>query len=135
MITPGEVTAVPDAARSYAWYGTLGYPQETDRYLLTIAEGDEIRLSLATPDPETAPALMLTGFGIPGIGTLPGEILLPEGHGYIAVMPDQGTPATYEPFTPMALYERATLSLPAPAGGDYTVLISGDRGRYLLATG
>jgi len=134
-ITEGQVTIVPDAAKSYAWYGILEEGDEVDIYFLTVEEGGEIRLSLSTPDRETAPTLVLTGPGIDSSDPLPGESILPEGQGSIVVPPDPETMASYEPFTPMALYDRAELSVRAPATGEYSVLVSGDEGRYILATG
>jgi hypothetical protein len=38
-IPPGQVTVVPDAAKSYAWYGILEDSDEEDIYLLTVEEG------------------------------------------------------------------------------------------------
>jgi hypothetical protein len=78
----------------------------------------------------------LTGPGITTKDPLVPEISLPEGYGSIVVpVQEAGRPPSYEPFTPMALYEGASLSLPAPASGDYTVAVSGSEGRYILATG
>ena len=134
-IAPGQVTVVPDAAKSYAWYAILADPGETDLYLLTVEEGDEIRLQLSTPDPETAPTLVLTGPGIEDSGPLREPSPLPEGEGMIISPPDRDAPASYEPFTPMALYDRADLSLRAPASGEYSAMVRGDAGRYILATG
>jgi hypothetical protein len=134
-IPPGQVTEVPDAARSYAWYGILEDRDDADIYLLTVEEGGEIRLALSTPDKETAPTFMLTGPGIDSSDLLPGGIGHTEGQGSIVVPPDPETVASYEPFTPMALYDRAELSFRAPATGEYSVLVSGDQGRYILATG
>ena len=130
-----QVTAVPDAAKSYAWYGILEDRDETDLYLLTVEEGEEIRLHLSTPDRETAPALALTGPGLDRTDPLPGGIVLRDGQVSIVIPADRQAVASYEPFTPIALYERASLSLRAPVAGEYPVLVSGDEGRYTLATG
>ncbi len=134
-IAPGQITVVPDAAKSYAWYGTLEDSEETDFYLLTIEEGEEIRLHLSAPDQETAPTLVLTGPGIEDAGQLRDTTLLPGGEGMIVIPPDRQAPASYEPFTPMALYDRADLSLKAPSSGEYSAQVRGDAGRYILATG
>ncbi|NYT21774.1 MAG: hypothetical protein GKC07_08265 [Methanomicrobiales archaeon] len=134
-IAGGQITVVPDAEKSYAWYGILEDPDETDLYLLTVGEGGEIRLHLSTPGPETAPSLVLTGPGLESTGPLPATIALPGGWGGIVLPPDRQAMASYEPFTPMALYDRADLSLRAPVAGEYRVLVTGDEGRYTLATG
>ena len=134
-IAGGQLTVVPDAAKSYAWYGILEDGDERDIYLLTVEEGGEIRLALSTPERETAPVLALTGPGIDSADPLPGGIVLPDGQGSIVIPADRQAVASYEPFTPMALYERASLSIRAPVTGEYPVLVSGDEGRYTLATG
>ncbi|NYT17676.1 MAG: hypothetical protein GKC06_06705 [Methanomicrobiales archaeon] len=134
-IAGGQVTVVPDAAKSYAWYGILETGDEVDLYLLTVGEGGEIRLSLSTPDRGTAPTLALTGPGLDSTDPLPGGIVLPDGQGSIGMPADRQAVASYEPFTPMAIYERAELSIRAPVTGEYSVLVSGDEGRYTLATG
>ena len=51
-IATGDVIVVPDAEKSYAWYGFLDDADETDQYLITAEAGTEIRLStLHSPDP------------------------------------------------------------------------------------
>jgi hypothetical protein len=135
-ISTGDVVIVPDAETSYAWYGLLGGPDETDLYRISAEEGTELRISTSSPDPGTAPPFAVIGPGITTMDLLPPGTSIPEGYGSIVVpVPDIRQPPSYEPFTPMALYEGASLSLPAPASGDYTVAVSGTEGRYILATG
>ena len=139
-IATGDVTVVPDAEKSYAWYGFLDDADETDRYLMTAEAGTEIRLSTSSPDPGTAPPFAVIGPGITTLDLLPPAINLPEGYGSIVIpVLDSSDPPSYEPFTPMAMYEGASYSFPAPAAGEYTILvfdpIGGEGGRYILATG
>ena len=136
QISPGDIVVVPDAEKSYAWYGLLGEPGETDLYLISAEAGTELRIATSSPDPGTAPPFARIG---PGITTrdLPlADTGIPEGDGSIVVpLLDIRKPTSYEPFTPMALYEGTSLSLPAPASGDYTIAVSGSEGRHILATG
>jgi len=135
-ISTGDVVVVPDAEKSYAWYGLLGKPGETDRYLISAEAGTELRISTSSPDPGTAPPFALIGPGITTMDLPLADISIPEGYGSIVVpVLDIRQPPAYEPFTPMALYEGASISLPAPESGNYTVAVSGTEGRYLLATG
>ena len=135
-IATGDVTVVPDAEKSYAWYGFLDDADETDRYLITAEAGTEIRLSTSSPDPGTAPPFAVIGPGITTMDLLPPAISLPEGYGSIVIpVLDSSDPPSYEPFTPMAIYEGASYSFPAPGAGEYTVAVFGNEGRYILATG
>ncbi len=135
-ISTGDVVVVPDAEKSYAWYGLLGEPGETDRYLISAEAGTELRISTSSPDPDTAPPFALIGPGITTMDLALADISIPEGYGSIVVpVLDTRQPPTYEPFTPMALYEGASLSIPAPVSGTYTIAVAGAEGRYLLATG
>jgi hypothetical protein len=134
-IAEGDVIVVPDAEKSYAWYGSLDDPDEADQYIITAVKGTEIRLSVSTPDPGAAPSAALIGPGIAGQDPLPGFIEDPQGQGSILIPPEEEPLVSYEPFTPMALYEVSSFSIAAPADGEYTVMVFGDEGRYILATG
>ena len=135
-ISTGDVVVVPDAEKSYAWYGLLGEPGETDRYLISAEAGTDLRISTSSPDPGTALPFALIGPGITTRDLPPADAGIPEGDGSIVVpLLDTRQPPAYEPFTPMALFEGASLSLPAPASGTYTIAVTGAEGRYLLATG
>jgi hypothetical protein len=134
-IAEGDVIVVPDAEKSYAWYGSLDDTDEADQYLIAAGEGTEIRLSISTPDLGVTPSAALIGPGITRQDTLPGFIDVPQGQGSILILPEAEPPVSYEPFTPMALYEVSSYSTAAPAGGEYTVVVFGDEGRYILATG
>jgi len=135
-ISTGDVVVVPDAEKSFAWYGLLGEPGATDLYLISTEAGTELRISTSSPDPGTAPPFALIGPGITTRDLPPADTGIPEGEGSIVVpLLDTRQRPAYEPFTPMALYEGASLSLPAPASGTYTIAVTGAEGRYLLATG
>jgi len=131
------VVVVPDSEKSYAWYGVLDTPDDYDTYILNAGAGTLLLLSTSSPDPGAAPPVALIG---PGIGTrdplLPGEIPFPDGSGSIVgSLPERTRYPSYEPFTPMAIYDGSSLSVTAPGPGDYLVVVFGGEGRYILATG
>ena len=134
-VAEGDVIVVPDAEKSYAWYGLLDDPDEADQYLLTAGEGTEIRLSISTPDQGVSPSAALIGPGIAGQDPLPDFITVPQGQGSILIPAEEEPVVSYEPFTPMAMYEVSSFSTAAPVDGEYTVMVFGDEGRYILATG
>lgn len=134
-ITAGDVIVVPDAEKSYAWYGSLEDADEADQYIITTEAGTEIRLSISTPDTGVRPSAALIGPGITAQDPLPGFIEVPEDQGTILIPAAAEPDVTYEPFTPMAIYDISSFSIAAPEGGEYAVMVFGDEGRYILATG
>ena len=134
-IATADVVVVPDAEKSYAWYGLLDDADETDRYLLAAEAGTEIRLSISTPDQGVSPSAALIGPGIASQDPLPGFIEITKGRGSILIPAAEEPEVSYEPFTPMAMYDISNFSITAPAGGEYTIMVFGDEGRYILATG
>jgi hypothetical protein len=134
-ITSGNGTVVPDAEKSYAWYGSLETADEGDQYSITAEAATEIRFSLSTPDSGVTPSAALIGPGIAAQDPLPGFIEVPEGQGSILVPAVEAPQASYEPFTPMAMYDLSGFSTAAPTAGEYTIVVFGDEGRYILATG
>jgi hypothetical protein len=127
---------VPDSAKSYAWYGTIGEPGSMEYYRLEFVQGDEMVFSLSTPDPGYLPMLYLL---IPSNKTgevIPPGIDLPRGYEVTGVPGALPFQASYEPFSPMAMYEISSLEGPAPVSGVYYAVVSApEAGRYILATG
>jgi hypothetical protein len=127
---------VPDSAKSYAWYGTIGQPGQMEYYRLEFVQGDEMVFSLSTTDPDYHPVLYLLA---PTNGTgevIPAGIDVPAGYEVIGVPGAIPFQATYEPFTPMAMYEISSLEGPAPVSGVYYAVVSAPAaGQYILATG
>ncbi|MDD1706714.1 MAG: hypothetical protein LUO81_00750 [Methanoregulaceae archaeon] len=134
-IATGKVIEVPDAAKSYAWYGVLEDSDTAESYLLSVDVDSEIKLQISTPDAGESPELALLGPGIGNKDPLPEFVQIPEGFGSILIPVDQTPSASYEPFTPMVLYERAEYSISAPESGEYHAVVFGNIGRYVLATG
>jgi hypothetical protein len=127
---------VPDSAKSYAWYGTIDQPDKMAYYRLEFAQGDEMFFSLSTPDPGCHPVLsLLTPANRTGEVNPPG-IDVPPGYEVVGVPGAIPVQASYEPFSPMAMYEISSLDGHAPAGGVYYAVVSApEAGRYILATG
>jgi hypothetical protein len=134
-ITEGDVIIVPDAEKSYAWYGSLENTDEADQYIITTEARTEIRLSVSTPDTGVRPSAALIGPGINAQDPLPGFIEVPEDQGSILIPAAAEPDVSYEPFTPMAMYDISGFSTAARSDGEYTVVVFGDEGRYGLATG
>ncbi len=134
-VTKGDVVIVPDAEKSYAWYGSLADADEVDHYRIVAEVGTEIRLSLSSPESGVTPSVALIGPGITGQVPLPDFIEVPEGQGSVLIPAGNDPEISYEPFTPMAMYEISSYSAAVPAAGEYTVAVFGDGGRYILATG
>lgn len=141
-VLPGEgfsfetAIPVPDAAKSFALYGEIGGPAEVDYYRLELVAGDELCVSVSTPDPVPfAPGLVLIGPGIQGID-VPPDIAVPPGMRALTLDGARPSRAELEPFTPMALYEttsyRGTVNVTGPV---YVQVVADGGGRYVLGTG
>ncbi len=127
---------VPDSAKSYAWYGTIGEPGRMEYYRLEFVQGDNMVFSLSATDPGYLPVLYLL---IPSNKTgevVPAGIDVPPGYEVTGVPGAIPFQASYEPFSPMAMYEISSLEGPAPVSGVYYAVVSApEPGRYILATG
>ena len=128
---------VPDPEKTYAIYGTLHNPCETDYYRLTLSANQTLELQLSVPDPLFMPTLVVMGPGIETKNVPMDSIKAPEGAGVIVLPGMRPEHAWYEPFSPMSLYQISNYSMPAGSPGIYYVAIySQDRaGAYTLATG
>jgi len=127
---------VPDSAKSYAWYGTIGEPGRMEYYRLEFVQGDEMVFSLSTADEGYLPVLSLLAPTNRTGEVVPPGIDLPPGYEVIGVPGAVPPQATYEPFSPMAMYEISSLEGPAPVSGVYYAVVSSpEAGAYILATG
>jgi hypothetical protein len=130
--------AVPDPAKSYAFYGTLHESGESDYYQMTLAAGELLHLSLSTPDPAPfTPQVAIMGPGIAGQDPVPSFVEVPAGAGVI-VLPGSRPPyASYEPFTPMSLYDISAYDAEVTVSGTYYIAVysKGSPGRYIFAPG
>ena len=141
---------VADPTKSWVVYGYLAGGGDARYYRMEMEEGDELRLSLFTPDGTTAfvPGLVVMGPGLSSAGThlLFVEIHHADGHNgeeihypsntasdtvinepveYGAVVIEGTVPAgaDFEPFTPSALYPAAAYSQRVTVPGTWYVAV------------
>ena len=128
---------VPDPEKTYALYGTLQNPGESDYYEMALNNNQPLELQLSVPDPSFLPKLVVIGPGIGAKDVPPNGIKAPEGSGVIVLPGIKPESAWYEPFSPMSLYLVSNYSLSSvPAGTYYIIVYSQDQaGAYTLATG
>jgi len=133
---------IKDAAKSWAIYTTLEYPDNSDYYQFTVSSGDKIQISLITADNPSSSGFMPSfALLVPGStkrDSIPTYIDIPAGYG--AVVRNGSTPAaaTYEPFSPGWFYELANMTTEANENGTYYVVVFDNahkRGNYGLAVG
>jgi hypothetical protein len=138
--SPGLSGAViiPDPAKSYAYYGTLHEPGEADYYAIALNEGDLLHVQISTPDPGPfTPAMAIMGPGISGQDQVPPFVGVPARSGVIVIPGSRPEEASYEPFTPMSMYEIGSFDTNVTAPGTYYIAVydTGTTGRYILAPG
>jgi len=147
---------VTDPTKSWVVYGELEGGGDVRYYSMAMAAGDELRLSLFTPDGSAAfvPGLVVMGPGLAPAGTLPPFVEMPHDHEgeaahddagageYAAVVIEGTVPgrAEFEPFTPSALYPSAEFSLEVTNPGTWYVAVyapegSASGGNFGLAVG
>ncbi|WP_298666084.1 hypothetical protein [uncultured Methanofollis sp.] len=135
---PEDALPIDDPTKSWVVYDTIDAGGEARYYLLEMEEGDELRLSLFTPEKSSfVPGLAVMGPGIAPSGDLPDSVEVPPGAGAFVVAGVPPEKAEYEPFTPAALYPGATYSSVVTVPGTYYVAVfSADTGgRFGLAVG
>jgi uncharacterized protein YhhL (DUF1145 family) len=130
---------VHDPLKSWAFYGQLREGGEAANYVrFDMEPGQRLQVSLFTPDENNfTPGLVLMGPGIESRGTVPAFVTVPEGSGALVIEGIRPEKASYEPFTPSSLYERADSSVNVTAAGTYYVAVyePTEGGRYGLALG
>jgi hypothetical protein len=129
---------VPDPAKSYAYYGTLHETGEADYYQMTLNQGDLLHLSLSTPEPSPfTPQVAIMGPGINGNDPVPTFVEVPAGAGVVVLPGNRPQYASYEPFTPMSIYDISDYDSDVMASGTYYVAVfsTGSPGRYIFAPG
>ena len=137
--SPGTAFEIPSPTKSWTLYRELHEPGEAEYYVVELAPGDRLVVSVFTPvgeDPGFLPSL---------------AVMIPDGHeeehhenleapeGYETVSVDAERPDSpeYEPFTPTAYFYPARYELTSEEGGTYYVAVHEDDhpGRYGLAVG
>ena len=125
--------------KSYVMYGHLPQAGESAWYQLRMKPGDRLVVSLMTPGYNASVLDMIVmspGTSLSPVG-LPLSINVPEG--YFAEIINGGAPrsATYEPFSPAAVFEVASYSREnTPPGLYYVVIVSSaNETSYSIAVG
>lgn len=129
---------IDDPTQSWVVYDAIGGGGEARYYRLEMKEGDELRLSLFTPESSSfIPGLVVMGPGIAPSGDLPASVEVPPGAGALVVAGVPPEKAEYEPFTPAALYPGAAYSSVITVPGTYYVAVfaSDTGGTFGLAVG
>lgn len=130
---------VHDPLKSWAFYGQLREGGGATNYFrFDMEPGQRLQVSLFTPNENNfTPGLVLMGPGIESRGTVPAFVTVPEGSGALVIEGTRPEQASYEPFTPSSLYERADSSVNVTAAGTYYVVVyePTEGGRYGLALG
>lgn len=152
-----DAFVVTDPTKSWVVYGDLDGAGDVRYYSMAMAAGDELRLSLFTPEGSTAfvPGLVVMGPGLAPSGNLPPFVEMPHDHaeeedgeyhdgagGYGAVVVEGTVPAgaEFEPFTPSALYPSAEYSREVTDPGIWYVAVyapedAASGGNFGLAVG
>jgi hypothetical protein len=112
--------AVEDPTKSWVVYDRLDAGGTAKYYRFEMAAGEELRLSVFTPEASAfSPGMVVMGPRIEPSGTVPPFVEVPEG-AEAAVIPGQAPGAAeFEPFTPAALYPGAAHSVVVPVAGTY----------------
>jgi hypothetical protein len=150
---------VTDPTKSWVVYGELDVGGDVLYYRMAMDTGEELRLSLFTPEasPTFVPGFVVIGPGLGSSGTLPPFVEVPhhdetgnDGEHHTGEEPaDSGAVviggtvpagADFEPFTPSALYPTAEYSLDITTPGTYYVAVyapetSASGGNFGLAVG
>ena len=134
-------TALPveKPTKSYVIYGDLHETGEVAWYQMRMSPGDRLVLSLMTPGYNASvPDMIVMG---PGTGLsmegLPKQVSIPQGYSAEFIQGRQPHKATYEPFSPAAVFEVASYSkeITAPGVWYLAVVSPANETRYSIATG
>jgi hypothetical protein len=129
---------VEDPTKSWVVYDRLDGGGTAKYYRFEMEEGQELRLSVFTPERSAfSPGMVVMGPGIAPSGTVPPFVEVLQG-ARVAVVPGQAPEeAEFEPFTPAAIYPGAAYSATVPAGGTYYVAVfdPDDGGAFGLVVG
>lgn len=139
---PSHAYEINNPAKSWAIYTALDHRDKGDYYKFTVSKGDKIEIGLmASQSPSASGFLPSFALMVPGSDqkiNLPSYIEVPAGYGTIAVSGKDPGKASYEPFSPAWLYDLADLTIHAPTGGTYYIVVYDNNqktGNYVLPVG
>jgi hypothetical protein len=124
---------INEPLKSWAIYGELK-ADEYEYYNFSLIEGDRLRLSLFSPQPNNNFSIALIIPGHPLNADLPLMIELPVNHGSVLFNSEPTNLKEYEPFTPSSYYQLINIDLIVNESGTYYLTLYGE-GKYGLAVG
>jgi len=125
-LSPSTAYEISDPDKSWAIYTVLEH-ENVNYYRFTRSSGEKIQISLIVPE-SPSDSGFLPSFALLGPGLIPDEhvndrIQVPSGYGSITVDGIDPGQAVYEPFTPGWFYEVGSLTVSAPADGNYYIAV------------
>jgi hypothetical protein len=148
FVEPGQATLelpvqTGDPEISWAFYGRLPAPGSHDVYRLHAEAGEPLYFGVLVPEIERlrgfTPSVALVGPGLPTARVADLPIPTPPGSGAIVLRAEGAEPRRfYEPFSQTDYWMYPDTRIPAPATGDYWLVVwspSGQTGPYVLALG
>jgi hypothetical protein len=134
---------IGDPGISWAFYGRLPEPASREVYRLRAVAGEPLYFGVLVPEIERLrgfrPSVALVGPGLPADGVADLPIPAPPGSGAIVLRADGAAPRRFhEPFTQVDYWMYPDFRIPAPATGEYLLVVwspSGQTGPYVIAVG
>jgi len=121
--SPGRAVDVSDPTKSWVFYDTLG-PGQAAYYRVTLSLGERLRVGTFTPvSGEFTPSMVVMSSAFPAAESVPAGVVVPDELGAIVVAGNRSRAASYEPFTPAALYQTARFEQEATARTTYLIAI------------
>lgn len=145
-LTAAAPWEVPDPTISYAYFGNVYPPYDTDYFTFDAQAGQSILLSMSIPATDRfeqdifLPQLAVLGPGLPRDlpAALPGSLLLPTGQGALIVPLGDAPAWFYEPFGRVHFWNWDNYYFEAPQDSRYTVALwhpEAEIGRYTFVIG
>lgn len=127
--SPTTAHVVEPATTSWAIYDSLS-GDEVRYYELRLAAGDRLELALFTPgDGEFEPSMAVMSPALGATDEVPDRVTVPDGYGVEVVDGEKAAEPTFEPNTPAANYDVASLEREVDEGGRYLVAVYEPEGR------
>ncbi|WP_435333260.1 hypothetical protein [Haloarchaeobius sp. TZWWS8] len=121
--SPERAVEVPDAAKSWAFYDTLG-GGGAKYYRFSLGAGERLQVGTFTPERSAfTPSIVVMSPSLNGTEGVPPGVTVPDGMGAIVVEGERPERPSYEPFAPAANYRTASLARPVDAETTYLVAI------------
>jgi hypothetical protein len=127
--SPETAHEVEPATTSWAIYDSLGRDQ-VRYYELRLEAGERLELALLTPrGGPFEPSMAVMSPALDGNDDVPDRVTVPDGYGVEVVEGEKAAEPTFEPNTPAANYDVASLEREVDEGGRYLVAVYEPDGR------